>query len=244
MDPDDIDWGHALGLAPTDAVAYLRSLGVEVASGWQDALEVARRRAFTVTGMASEALLETTRRLVETMVSTGQTRREAAESLEAALRRAGWWGEGAGTPWRVRTILSTNAGVAYGAGRYRRQIDNAVARPYWQYTAVLDGVTRPSHRRLNGTVFVADSPAWRAIYPPNGFNCRCRVRALTAEQVEEQGLAPVTAERIETEHLAGRDADGEPAEVPMSRVEWRDADGRERSFTPDAGWDRNPALDL
>ena len=41
---------------------------------------------------------------------------------------------------------------------------------------------------------------------------------------------------------AGRDRDGEPVEVEMRRVVWRDADGVERSFAADPGWDYNPAL--
>ena len=93
-----------------------------------------------------------------------------------------------GSPYRVRTIVRTNIQTAYSAGRYRRQREVMAARPYWQYSAVLDASTRPSHRELDDKVFRADDPIWQRIYPPNGFNCRCRVRALSEQQVRTRGL--------------------------------------------------------
>lgn len=39
----------------------------------------------------------------------------------------------------------------------------------------------------NGKVFRADDPIWQKIYPPNGYNCRCKVIALDYEQVAREG---------------------------------------------------------
>ena len=65
-------------------------------------------------------------------------------------------------------------------------------RPYWQYDAVNDSRTRPSHLAMDGRVFPADSPVWDTWFPPNGFKCRCTVRSLSRRQVERLGL------RVET----------------------------------------------
>ena len=144
-------------------------------------------------------------------------------AVEGALRKAGWWGaetrtrpDGStyevllGSPYRVRTILRTNIQTAYSAGRYRRQRETIAALPYWRYSAVLDARTRPSHREMDGVVYRADHPIWRRIYPPNGFNCRCSIRALTEREVRARGLNV----------LKGEDAPG--------------------GFAPDEGWNYNP----
>ncbi|NTV80668.1 MAG: hypothetical protein HGA24_04505, partial [Candidatus Aminicenantes bacterium] len=44
--------------------------------------------------------------------------------------------------------------------------------------AILDGVTRPLHRAWNGTILPVDHAWWKTHFPPNGWRCRCTVRAL------------------------------------------------------------------
>ena len=78
------------------------------------------------------------------------------------------------------------------------------------YVATIDGASRPSHAEMNGVVYRADNPIWGRIYTPNGFGCRCIIRALTEREVRARGL------RV----LEGTDA-------PFA-------------FTPDEGWDYNP----
>ena len=246
----EADLGHALKLAPADAAAYLRGKGFAFSWDWHDTLREAHDRAFVVAKMAEERLLEQTRGIVVRMMDEGRTIGAAAEELEEALRAAGWWGEGAaegaavqlGSPRRVRTILRTNLATAYAAGRYKRMDETRAARPYWQYVAVRDGRTRPSHAALDGKVWASDSPVWDTLYPPNGFNCRCRVRALTARRVERLGLEAGTEERIE-DHMvaAGRDSiTGQAVEIPAKRAVWTEPGGAERSFEPDPGWSYNP----
>ena len=173
--------------------------------------------------MARYDLLADTRRIIDRGLTEGMTTERIAAGLEERLRAAGWWGaetrtrpDGSqyevmlGSPHRVRTIVRTNIQTAYSAGRYRRQREVMAARSYWRYSAVLDQVTRPAHRELDGKVFRADDPVWDRIYPPNGFNCRCRVRALSERQVRARGL-----DVLEGEGGAG-------------------------GFTPDEGWDYAP----
>ena len=89
-------------------------------------------------------------------------------------------------------------------------METAAARPCWRYSAILDGSTRPSHRELDGKVFRADDPIWDRIYPPNGFGCRCRVRAISEREARREGV----------EVLSGQAGLG--------------------GFTPDPGWAYNP----
>ena len=84
----------------------------------------------------------------------------------------------------------TNIQTAYNVGHYEQMTDPAVVklRPFWQYDAVNDRHTRPSHLAMDGKVYPADHPVWDVWFPPNGFRCRCTVRTLSKRQVERQGL--------------------------------------------------------
>ena len=41
---------------------------------------------------------------------------------------------------------------------------------------------------MDNRIYHADDPIWNSIYPPNGYNCRCIVRALTPEQAKTRGF--------------------------------------------------------
>ena len=200
-DPSGVNLGFAFTLPPAEAVAYLESKGFQISDSWREVWNEEHSKVFTVARMAREDLLADTRRVIKTALAEGKTNKQSAAELEAMLRKAGWWGIETvtdprgnkkevllGTPHRIRTILRTNINTAYSAGRYKRQRETMETRPLWQYSAVLDGATRLRHRELHGKVFRADDPIWDTIYPPNGFNCRCRVRALSERQVKARGI--------------------------------------------------------
>jgi hypothetical protein len=67
--------------------------------------------------------------------------------------------------------------------------DVLAARPFWRYVAVNDSRTRPAHRSWHNTLLPADHPWWETHYPPNGWNCRCRVVSMSAREMERDGLA-------------------------------------------------------
>ncbi|MEI8599767.1 phage minor head protein [Shewanella sp. PP-Sp27a-2] len=124
------------------------------------------------------------------------------------------------------------------AGRYRRMLSRTKTHPYWQYVAIDDGQTRPAHARLRGKVFRFDDPIWDIIYPPNGWGCRCRVRALTEAQVKAMGITVENGEgyiqRFDTETVAR--GTGEVLTVPHARIDLPDGS----SMSPDLGWAYSP----
>jgi SPP1 gp7 family putative phage head morphogenesis protein len=145
-------------------------------------------------------LLKDIREAVEKTLTEGTTYEQFRRELEPKLKAKGWWGrvkqlspEGVeqevtlGSPWRLKTIFRTNIQTAYAAGRWRQFEENKDKRPYLEYVAVLDGNTRPSHKVLDGKVFRVDDPIWRTMTPPLDWGCRCRLRALSAEDMEEDG---------------------------------------------------------
>lgn len=78
----------------------------------------------------------------------------------------------------ARTEYDTAYLAAQSASRYQQLIRKAKVFPYWQYRAIHDKHTRPEHMMLDGVVLPAGDKLWNEIYPPNGWNCRCRVKPL------------------------------------------------------------------
>ena len=92
---------------------------------------------------------------------------------------------------------------------------------------------------MDGLVFRHDDPFWDSHYPPNGFNCRCRVRAFTEDDLKERDLKVTSG----NEHLRQVDqqvgVDKRTGEViRRPATEFRQGD---RVMTPDPGWNYNPA---
>lgn len=202
------DLVYALGLPPRDAVAYLESKGITPTRHWYDIWQEAQAKAVTVSGMTRLDLLEDVKKGLVDAVKNGKTGKMFIDDLAPLLRAKGWTGKrqninpktgevtekGPDLPARLSLIFFQNVQSAYMYGRYRAMLANAEERPWWMYIAVLDSRTRPHHRALHRKVFRYDDPFWKTHYPPNGFYCRCRVRALSNAQLEREGLIPESGE--------------------------------------------------
>lgn len=146
-------------------------------------------------------------------------------------------------PYRLRTIYETNMQTVYNVGRYKQQRENSDARPFWQYTAVLDERTRPAHAALSGVVFRHDDPIWDRIYPPNGFNCRCRVRTLSQFRLDKEGLKVESSEGALSTQTVDAGVVSNTGEIVQREVTvWsgKDRFGKPVTFRTDPGWNYNP----
>ena len=258
--PDPIDLGFAVKLPPRRAIAYFKAKGYAISWNWWEVWQEAHAKAFTVAKATRLDVLHTLRGALQRALDEGMTERAFARDMEPALKKLGWWGRQVvvgeqgeaervqlGSPHRLKTIFRTNMNTSYAAARFRQQFETADIRPYWQYLSMGDARTRPSHAALNGQVFRHDDPFWNSHYPPNGWNCRCRVRALTAEQVKDRNLK-ITSSRGRlraVEQQAGVDKHtGEIVTRPGTAYRGTDALGRSFILTPDAGWSHNPGRDF
>lgn len=243
------------GREPVDAIRHLQAKGLRITFNWQEMLDEAHARAFTVAKAMRMDILQDIRRALLEAMQQGKGFREFAQGLEPTLRAKGWWGKGVhvdpdtlearlvqlGSSRRLWTIYQTNLQSAFMAGRYKRQME-ADAFPYLMYVAVMDARTRPSHAALNGKVYRKDDPVWNAIYPPNGFNCRCRTRALTAGQLAREGRQVEQAQTVTRTVDAGTDPlTGEVYRTTQTGVRYRDPiDGRDKIMWVDAGFNASP----
>lgn len=248
---DPVDLGFAFGLPPERAVEYFRSKGYQITAGWRDMWQEAHAKRFTVAHAARLEILHDIRQGLDRGLNGEITERDFIRELEPRLKARGWWGkqiivdsEGRaeqvqlGSPHRLKTIYRTNLQTAYMAARYRGFKENTAARPWWQYVAVLDARTRPAHAALNGRVFRHDDPIWQKIWPPNGFNCRCRVRALSDKNLADRGITPSESEGYVTERPTDDRVDRDTGE--LSTVASVKLPGMRRAFTTDPGWNYNP----
>lgn len=246
---------------PDDALAYLEQKGYRVTWNWWEMHGDAHARAFTVAKVASLDILTDIRKAAEKALREGQTDRWFRKTLEPILRAKGWWGKlvdvdpvtgeaqlyQAGSWRRLETIYRTNMQTAYMAGRWKQFEAQKDRAPLVQYLAVMDSRTRPSHAALHEKVFRIDDPVWNIIAPPNGFNCRCRVRNLSQRELDRRGLKAETGAQIHE-----REAPGKPPVDPRTGEtmgEWMQrgvsipdpARPGERVYLwADSGWDYNP----
>lgn len=239
--------------APEAAMQYLAGKRLVVTNTWRDLTAAAHAHSFTVARAAKlDILADILDSLLEAQAN-GVPYAEWARKLRPTLQAKGWWGyrtdpdtgemetyvEGGrpvelGSMRRLETIYRTNMQSAFMAGR-RKQIEaEAAEAPYVQYIAVMDGRTRPSHAALNGRVFRVDDPVWQSCAPPNGYNCRCRIRNLDAAEVRERGLSVSSSagylKRETVPDRTGREVTRTVLRLP----------GMDRAFSPDLGFDQAP----
>lgn len=199
--PDIPNIAFAITLSPEKAIEYFERKGWAISFRWQDVWRQAHSKAFTVAGAMKMDVLESIRGEIDTALKEGRTFAQFQKELEPTLKKLGWWGrteimdpvtgelrEIDVTPWRLRNIYRTNMQTSYMAGRYKFHDETKDSRPYWQYVAIIDASTRPSHESRNGTVLEADDPWWDSNYPPNGWGCRCRVRSLSERAFNRRDL--------------------------------------------------------
>ena len=171
---DKIDVHALFDLAPEKAIDYLNSKGLHVGWNWQDTLDDAHARSFTIAKMTQLDLLSDTRKAIVQAMSDGVGFKGFAESITPVMEAKGWWGQKTvtnpsgdvqdvqlGSPRRLSTIYHVNRRTAVMAAKYERLVEAADTHPYWQYSAVMDvqaGLKfgKGSHQTRN-TVFAADA---------------------------------------------------------------------------------------
>lgn len=201
-----------------EAADYFKERVPVTASQFYKIAEQYRTLAFTVSGYTKAQILKRFYDELLAAIEEGNSLGEFRSNMNDFLKTEGYEGI---TPFQADTIFRTNIQTAYNVGHYEQLTEPTVlrVRPYWQYDAVNDTHTRPSHLAMDGKVFPADSPIWDTWFPPNGFRCRCTVKSLSKRQVEQQDI------KVETETPTA-------AELP---------DGRYVNVLPDPQFNTNPA---
>lgn len=164
-------------LPPKEAIDYFRSKQVVTRKEFDELRVQSRAAAFTVGQVYEQEVLEGFKEEITRALENGTPQREVIKRFRSILDGAGHKQLGS---FHLETIMRVNSQMAYGVGRRRALEEVAEDLPFWQYSAVLDDRTRPSHAALDGLIYPADHPFWQEHFPPHDFNCRCAVTALTS----------------------------------------------------------------
>ena len=183
---------------PTKVVEYLRQKRPEVHFDYDEIMHGAHHRAFTVAKITKLDLLSDVQESLAYAAENGLGFDEWKKSLLPTLAKKGWLGNvDAKDPKtgeikqiyvgsrRLKNIYNTNMRVAYAVGAYEEAMSSDAQ--FLRYTAVLDSKTRASHRALHGVILPKDHPFWDTHYPPNAWNCRCKARAYTKQELKSRG---------------------------------------------------------
>lgn len=172
-----------------EAVRYFKELGVVTRDVFDQLDTAAKRRAFTIAGIHNQRQLEIAKAELERILQQGHSLESFAASLEERFDAAGMTTM---NPSHVENVYRTNVVNSYNSGRHAQMTQPEVlrVRSFWQIRTVNDGPPRQraTHQRVHNWVLRADDSIWQLVYPPFGFNCRCRVVSLSNVEVEDRGL--------------------------------------------------------
>lgn len=168
-----------------EAIAWSIAREVVLPDEYYGALQAqARSMAFSVSGIAQLDVLTAVKDSLTKVLEQGDSFgkwKKGVLSGEIPLQ---------GLPaHRIENIFRTNIQSNYARGRCEQQRANYDSQPWLMYDAVNDARTRPAHSAMDGFVARYDDPVWNTWRTPNGYQCRCRLIALTERQAKQYILA-------------------------------------------------------
>ena len=190
----------SFNLPPEKNIEFLKQKKPKLSFNYDEMMHEAHLRAFTIAKVTKLDLLSDIQDSLIKAQKEGKSFESWKKDIKPILAKKGWLGvvdvtnEKTGevktinvNNTRLKRIYNTNMRTANAQGRARAQyaLEGDI---YLRYVALQDGLTRPSHLRMNGITLHRDDPFWNTNYPPNGWNCRCVVRAYSKSECEAQGF--------------------------------------------------------
>jgi phage gp29-like protein len=173
-----------------EAIAFFKSKAILTKQAFERLSNAAKKRAFTIAGLARRSMLETAFSELANAIAAGLDLRKFRMALNDRFESAGWT--------RINNshteVVFRNAVMgAYSSGRHAQMTQPAVlkARPYWQITGPNDTRNRDSHAAAHGKVLRADDPFWKRTPLTWGHNCRCRKVSRSEKDIKRLGLKVV-----------------------------------------------------
>lgn len=194
------------GLRFDEAIQYLRGKLPEASVRWDDLAGPVHGKVFTVAGATTADLARDIQDALVKGLESGQTLTAFRKDFDRIVQERGWSYNGK-RGWRTAVIFDTNMRSAHMAGRWAQLQANKEARPFLQYRTAGDARVRKQHRQWDGKFYPVDDPFWSTHYPPNGWGCRCTVRAYSRAEMERKGLSQSEPFQVQTRDVVTRDGE-------------------------------------
>jgi hypothetical protein len=254
------------GPVPEDPLRYWRQKGLQVGFDWRDVWRQEHDFAFTAAKVMREDVLETLRTHLDEALEQGTPFAAFVKGVKPELEAQGWWGEHevvdpetgrvavVKPPRRLALIYDTNMRMARAAGQYDRVHAEKDFRPYLLYTIGPSANHREQHVAWHGLLLSADDPFWTYAFPPNGWNCRCGVRAVSKREykdLKKEGVVEGEPEPVlddaglPTGHVVQRTVPVRTKAPDVPLVPWRNKRTGETLLVRqgiDPGFDRVPTI--
>lgn len=201
---------------PSQIVDKFKAKGLLLTYNYDELQKDAHNKAFTVAKVTRMDLLSDIHDSLVKSQKSGANFQAWKKEILPTLEKKGWWGEKSITnpktgevkevvidSRRLKTIYSTNMRVSNSQYRYKQMmsLENSV---YWMYRSALLENTRATHKQLHGSVFHRDHSFWQKNYPPNDWNCKCKVTAHSKRDIEKRDITPI---KNDVPPIAGKDWD-------------------------------------
>ncbi len=190
---------------PPEVTDYFDQKALKPAFSWLDVWGEEHAHAFTVAKATETELLSTFQTSLSNALRNGESYETWKAGVEKDLRRQGWWGPRRvsdpaliddsqivdfSSPCRLRTIFNSNMRSARAAGQWHRIQRSKKAMPFLFYVRSTALEPRAEHLAFEGIILPVDDPFWRTHFPPNGWGCKCAVRAMTRREALRRGYDP------------------------------------------------------
>ena len=214
--------GQPFGVQFKEAINVLKGKLPEATLKWDDLAGPVHSKVFAIAGATNIDLVADIQKSLVDALEKGTTITQFRKDFDVAVQKYGWTYNGK-RGWRTGVIFNNNMRSAHMAGRWQQLIANQERRPYLQYRTAGDSRVRPQHKAWNGLVYLISDDFWKTHYPPNGWGCRCTVRAYSASDLDNEELAvskPINGKTREAVTQDGEITDQVPVGI-------------------DPGWDHN-----
>jgi SPP1 gp7 family putative phage head morphogenesis protein len=197
---------RAFGVKFREAIDYMKGKLPETSLAWDDLAGPVHGKVFTVAGATKVDLVRELHRSISAAIENGTTIAAFRKDFDKAVQEHGWEYRGK-RGWRTSVIFDTNMRSAHMAGRWSQLQAGKDRRPFLQYRTAGDARVRPQHRAWNGLIYPVDDAFWQAHYPPNGWGCRCTVRAYSQADLDSKNLSESPAFETKTREVITRDGE-------------------------------------
>lgn len=204
------------------AIDNLKGKLPEGTLAWDDLAGPVHGKVFAIAGATNTDLVSDIQKSLVSALEKGTTITQFRKDFDASVQKYGWTYKGK-RGWRTSVIFDNNMRSAHMAGRWEQLLANSDRRPYLQYRTAGDSRVRPQHRAWNGLIFPIGDSFWQTHYPPNGWGCRCTIRAYSEADLGQLGVKPSKPYEVKTRRVVNQDGEIKD-QVPVGI---------------DPGWDHN-----